>query len=399
MEKIHDIMLKSVQKNLDTAIALKQYLYDHPELPCQEIQSSKEIVQTLQVAGYEVEYPFMEDILGYSTAFRAVLRNGDGPGVAIMVEYDALPELGHGCGHNFHGALCVLSALALSELREHFSGTLYVIGTPAEEAEGAKVPMADAGVFDNMSLACMMHTWGASRSQANMDVLALQCYIIEFFGQQAHAAASPWQGRSALAAARKFLDLIDARRECFTPDMRCNAIITDGGKSPNIIPEYASVRLEYRTDSHAKLKQMDESVKKCAQGAALALDCTVTFKSAFDAFADMVRNTSLENEMAKIMSDYGFEVEDIQPPAGSSDVGNVSYRCPTIQTLISVTDANYPLHTVALRECTMHPEAHLRMQNGAAALASLVLRVFTDQSFREGVESDFKKERALKLGE
>ncbi|WP_283608032.1 amidohydrolase [Faecalispora anaeroviscerum] len=393
-------VLQAVQKHMDTALDIKKFLYEHPETARTEYLSSKKIAEALKQVGYKVEYPFMEKELGYPTAFRAVLENGSGPSVAIMAEYDALPNLGHGCGHNFHGALATLAALALAEsdIRKSFSGSIYVIGTPAEEEAGAKVPMAEAGVFDDMSLACMMHSWGHAESYADMDVLALKCYIVEFFGEEAHAASSPWQGHSALAAARKFLDLIDARRECFTPDARCNAIITDGGKSPNILPDYASVRIEIRTDSQAKLHLMDQSLKKCADGAALALDCKVTFRKGFDDFADMVRNPALEKEMEHIMSEYGFQMGTIQAPSGSSDVGNVSYHCPSIQALISVTDNGYPLHSENLREATMLPEATERLQNGAASLASMMLKVLTDEAFRDKVTNDFIHSRQKKLG-
>lgn len=394
----NSVVLSAVKEHMKTAVSLKKFLYDHPEIAKKEFLSSKEISNILKQAGYTVEYPFMEDVLGYPTAFCATLKNGDGPSVAIMTEYDALPKLGHGCGHNFHGALAVLSALALTELQNSFSGNIYVIGTPAEEEAGAKVPMAAAGIFDDMSLACMMHSLGNAESTADMDVLALKCYVIEFFGQKTHAAANPWDGHSALAAARKFLDLIDARRECFTPDIRCNAIITDGGNSPNILPDHAEVRLEFRTDSRVKLQEMDQTIKKCADGAALALDCKVTFHKGFDDFDDMVRNSVLEKEMERIMSEYGFKMGAVQSPTGSSDVGNVSYHCPTIQSLISITDNGYPLHSESLREATMSPVANERLQNGAASLVSIILKILTDETFREEVKNEFINTRQKKLG-
>ena len=397
MENTHEGVLQAVKKHISTALDMKQFLYEHPETARTEYLSSKKIADVLKQAGYKVEYPFMEQELGYPTAFRAILENGTGPSIAIMTEYDALPNLGHGCGHNFHGALAILSALALTELRDSFSGSVYVIGTPAEEEAGAKVPMAEAGIFDDMALACMMHSWGGPESFADMDVLALTCYIVEFFGEKAHAASAPWKGHSALAAARKFLDLIDARRECFTPDIRCNAIITNGGESPNILPDHAEIRLEFRTDSQAKLQQMDQSIRKCANGAALALDCKVTFQKGFDDFDDMVRNSVLEKETEHIMADFGFKMGVIQAPSGSSDVGNVSYHCPTIQPLVSITDHVYPLHSESLREATMLPEATERLQNGAASLASVVMKVLTDEAFREEVKNDFIQARQRKL--
>ncbi|WP_337603547.1 M20/M25/M40 family metallo-hydrolase, partial [Acidaminococcus timonensis] len=210
-------ILQAIQEELPEASRLVRYLYDHPETAYKEVLSSRAIVDDLRKAGYEVEYPFMEKKLGYGTAFRATLHNGEGPSAAILVEYDALPQLGHGCGHNLHGPLSVLAALALAKRKDLFSGTLEVIGTPAEEEEGAKLHMAPAGIFDNLSLAIMMHSGSGHCSQTNMDATALRCYIVEFFGKSAHAAGSPWLGHNALTAARKFMDLLDARRDGFHP--------------------------------------------------------------------------------------------------------------------------------------------------------------------------------------
>jgi amidohydrolase len=382
--------LRAVKNNFPIAKKLKQLLYDNPELPCQEKIASKAIVDILKEAKFNVEYPFMEKELGYDTAFRATFRNGNGPTVAFLTEYDALPLVGHGCGHNYHGPLSILAALAMKDLHNDFSGTIEVIGTPAEEEAGAKAPMARAEIFDHLDLACMVHTWSGKESMAQMDVLALKCSIFDFYGQKTHAAASPWEGRSALAAARKCLDLIDARRECFTPDLRCNGVFMDGGNLPSIIPEHASVKIEYRSDSLAKLNKLHEAVLKCAKGASIALDCTFKVKPAFDDFADMVRIPSLEDELAKDLTEYGFTMGKIRGATGSSDVGNVSYHCPAIQGLLAITDKDIPLHTVELREATMTEQANDRMQKGAAALVTLAMRIMKDADFRKEVKAGFR---------
>lgn len=386
----------AVQKHLAGAIALSKALKDHPELPYREKESSRKLAECLRAGGFAVEYPFLSQKLGYDTAFRAVLENGEGPRIALLAEYDALPEIGHACGHNLHGALSVLAGLALAELRGEFQGSVYVIGTPAEEENGAKITMADEGVFDGMAMAAMIHSYSGA-SQADMDVLSLRCYVAEFHGVQAHAVAGPWQGRSALAAARKFLDLIDARRECFTPDIRVNSIIQDGGRAPNIIPDYARIRMEFRTDSKAKLEAMDETVRKCAQGAAMALDCTVSFTPGLQDFADMVRVAPLEDAVSSLLESLGETVNPVAPPNGSSDVGNVSYRCPTIQPLLAITPEQYALHTVNFREATDMPEAYAALERGATALVMLSLRVLGDEAFRRQVRDAYQAALTAKL--
>lgn len=387
------LLAQAVERNHAAAVSLSDDLAVHPELSGQEFRSSKKIAEILTQAGYQVEYPYLD----YPTGFHAVLDNGSGPSAAILVEYDALPKLGHACGHNVHGSMAVLAALALAEIRGSFQGQVHVFGTPAEEEAGAKVGMADRGVFDGMALAAMVHSCSGGACAANMDVLSLTCYLVEFQGQSAHAAGAPWEGHSALATARKFLDLADARRECFTPDIRLNGIFTDGGKAPNVIPDRAEVRLEFRTDSAGKLKAMDEIVRKCAQGAALALDCQVSFTEGFASFADMVRVPVLEDAVLCIMDELGLAHGPVPAPAGSSDVGNVSYRCPTIQPQVSICPEFHALHTPEFEAAVTRPAAHQAIASGAKLIAALVCRALTDADFRQTLQTSWQKARSRKL--
>ena len=375
------------------AVELSDDLYAHPELPDQEFRSSQKVVDMLRAAGYEVEYPYM----GYPTGFRAVLKNGEGPSAALLIEYDALPELGHACGHNAHCAMAVLAALALAEAKDQFQGTVYAFGTPAEEENGAKIGMAAKGAFDGLSLATMIHSWSGPASISDMDVLSLRCYLVEFKGVSAHAVAGPWKGHSALAAARKFIDLIDARRECFTPDVHVNSVFKESGLQPSILPDRAVVRIEFRTDSMAKLEQVDEISEKCAKGAAMALDCTVSFSKGTEDFADMVRVPVLEDAVEDLLHEMGRASEPVRIPNGSSDVGNVSYHCPAIQPLLTIGETFYALHTPEFREETIKEPAHQAIADGAKLLGSLVLRALTDEEFRDAAQKSYLAQKEKKL--
>ncbi len=391
----NELIAQAVRAHHAAATALSDDLYANPELPDREFRSSRIMVDMLRSAGYEVEYPYMD----HPTAFRAVIDNGEGPAAAILVEYDALPGLGHACGHNVHGSMSILAALALADMRDKLPGKLCIIGTPAEEEAGAKVPMARLGAFDGLALAVMIHSWSGKKSIADMDLLGLQCWLAEFRGQSAHAVAGPWKGRSALAAARKFLDLVDARRECFTPDMHFNGVITEGGQYPNILPEKAVVRLEYRADSRKKMEELHQVMLKCAKGSAMAMDCDVSFTSGFEGFDDMVRVPVLEDEVEKLLLELGEEVEAVKGAAGSSDLGNTSYRCPTVQPLLSICDEPYALHTVELRDSTVEPTAHEAIGRGAELIAKLVYRTLTDADFRESVQRSFEEKLQEKLSD
>ncbi len=386
-------LVSAIEKHWKQAVELSDDLYAHPELPDQEFRSSQKVVDMLKAAGYEVEYPYM----GYPTGFRAVLKNGEGPSAALLIEYDALPELGHACGHNAHCAMAVLAALALAEAKDQFQGTVYAFGTPAEEENGAKIGMAAKGAFDGLSLATMIHSWSGPASISDMDVLSLRCYLVEFKGVSAHAVAGPWKGHSALAAARKFIDLIDARRECFTPDVHVNSVFKESGLQPSILPDRAVVRIEFRTDSMAKLEQVDEIIEKCAKGAAMALDCTVSFSKGTEDFADMVRVPVLEDAVEDLLHEMGRASEPVRIPNGSSDVGNVSYHCPAIQPLLTIGETFYALHTPEFREETIKEPAHQAIADGAKLLGSLVLRALTDEEFRDAAQKSYLAQKEKKL--
>ena len=386
-------LVSAIEKHWQQAVELSDDLYAHPELPDQEFRSSQKVVDMLRAAGYEVEYPYM----GYPTGFRAVLKNGEGPSAALLIEYDALPELGHACGHNAHCAMAVLAALALAEAKDQFQGTVYAFGTPAEEENGAKIGMAAKGAFDGLSLATMIHSWSGPASISDMDVLSLRCYLVEFKGVSAHAVAGPWKGHSALAAARKFIDLIDARRECFTPDVHVNSVFKESGLQPSILPDRAVVRIEFRTDSMAKLEQVDEIIEKCAKGAAMALDCTVSFSKGTEDFADMVRVPVLEDAVEDLLHEMGRASESVRIPNGSSDVGNVSYHCPAIQPLLTIGETFYALHTPEFREETIKEPAHQAIADGAKLLGSLVLRALTDEEFRDAAQKSYLAQKEKKL--
>ena len=386
-------LVSAIEKHWQQAVELSDDLYAHPELPDQEFRSSQKVVDMLKAAGYEVEYPYM----GYPTGFRAVLKNGEGPSAALLIEYDALPELGHACGHNAHCAMAVLAALALAEAKDQFQGTVYAFGTPAEEENGAKIGMAAKGAFDGLSLATMIHSWSGPASISDMDVLSLRCYLVEFKGVSAHAVAGPWKGHSALAAARKFIDLIDARRECFTPDVHVNSVFKESGLQPSILPDRAVVRIEFRTDSMAKLEQVDEIIEKCAKGAAMALDCTVSFSKGTEDFADMVRVPVLEDAVEDLLHEMGRASEPVRIPNGSSDVGNVSYHCPAIQPLLTIGETFYARHTPEFREETIKEPAHQAIADGAKLLGSLVLRALTDEEFRDAAQKSYLAQKEKKL--
>jgi metal-dependent amidase/aminoacylase/carboxypeptidase family protein len=292
--------------------------------------------------------------------------------------------------------MSVLAGTALVRLKDRWKGTLYLVGTPAEEAEGAKLQMAESGVFDEMDIAIMIHVGSGGVARVNMEVLSLRSYTVSFSGQTAHAAACPWSGRNALTAARKFLDLLDSRRDSFHPFAIASSIILEGGRAPNVVPDHAAVRLELRADSLERLEEMDRITRNCARGAAIALDCTESFAKDFMDFYDMIRVPALEERLGTLLAQAGETLVPVEG-GGSSDVGNVSYRCPTIQPMLCITKEDCAAHTVALRDATVSEFGLSQMRKGAGIISETILDIFNRPEFREQVKKDFKEAKKSKM--
>jgi amidohydrolase len=364
--------------------AFSDHLGLNTELPGREYESSRLFVEVLRKAGFEVEFPF----LGIETAFMARKKRGKGGVVALLAEYDALPEIGHACGHNLHGTMSLYAGLALGQAVEATGGEVWVVGTPAEEADGAKGPMSDAGVFDGVDLAMMIHSSGG-KSWTDYRSLALHGYDFTFRGKTAHAAAAPWEGRNALNGVKLFLLAMDMLRQHVRPETRMYGVITDGGTAVNVIPDRATCRVEARAPEKAGLDDLMEKLFDCARGAALATGTTVEWEKYLQSFDDMLPNPEAETLIKEMLEAQGFACTAGPGAMGSTDVGNVSYRCPAIQPMVAITGRNLALHTREFAEATFTEEAHDALLRATKALAATGLRVLADPSLRDRIRSVF----------
>ncbi len=366
------------------AVALSDDLGRNPEISGHEHESSRKMVEMLKEAGFDVQYPFM----GLETAFIGRKgRAGKGGRVAILVEYDALPGLGHACGHNVHGSMSILSGLGLLHLVDELDAELLVVGTPAEEADGAKCRMADEGLFDDVDLALMIHSSGG-KSFVSFRALAMDGYDFVFKGRSAHAAASPWEGLNALNAAQFFMHALDMLRQHVRPETRIHGVVLDGGNAPNIVPDSVRVRFEIRAPWRPYLDGLVEQVFDCARGAALATGTEASWQKFEASFDDMLPAPSAEAMMAEALGEVDVELSVSEEAGGSSDVGNVSYRCPALQPVLAIADEGYALHTKELAESTLRPRAHEALVIGARALGRAVLRTCLDPDLRARMKAD-----------
>lgn len=388
--------VKEIIKKMDAATEAKRaemtafsdWLAAHPELSEEEYETSRLMAEKLKEAGFEVTYPY----LGLPTAFLGKKSSPDGakkPVVAIMVEYDALPEIGHACGHNLHGTLALYAGLALGEAMGDLVGELRVVGTPAEETDGAKIRMADEGAFDDVDFAVMFHAFGGE-SFADYRALGIDGFDFTFTGQTSHAAASPWRGRSAQSGMLLFIDALNMLRAHMHDFCRLSAYIRNVEGAVNIIPDKAVCRVEARAPEQVMQRELTAAVLECARGAAMATRTEVSWEKFEGSFEPMLPNLAAEKLAAETFAEYGVVCTEGHTPCGSTDVGNVSYRCPAIQPEMAITEKHLDLHTREFAAATTSCEGHEALVRGAKVMAAICAKVFADKELREKITGEFK---------
>ncbi|MEW6400136.1 MAG: M20 family metallopeptidase [Bacillota bacterium] len=356
-----------------------RFLKEHPEVGHQEYEAQRLLCSVLEEAGFAVE----RGVGGLPTSFRAEHPSGGGrrPRIAFLAEYDALPEIGHGCGHNLIAAISLGAALAL---REEGRGTVVVLGTPAEETTGGKIAMCEAGVFDGLDAAMLVHPgWQTSVGGSS---LASHPVEIEFFGRAAHAAAAPEKGINALDAMLLTFQAVHAVRPRLDPAVRLPGIILDGGTAPNVVPDHTRARFSLRAADARYLEEVVvPAVLDCARGAAQATGCRLEWRFYEPLFQDMRGNPVLARLFADEMRHLGHRVEELPPTerGGSTDVGNVSHRVPAVQPSVAIGDPPPPGHTREFAEATLSEPALRAMLDACTALAVTGARLLHDAGLVE----------------
>lgn len=389
MEKYLELKEKiaqAVKENLQDAIALNDDLADHPELSGEEYESSRKIVELLKRKGFDVEYPFA----GLPTSFKATYgRNDHKYKVAIMTEYDALPGIGHACGHCVSGAISVLAGIAASKLQDALDADIDVIGTPVEETDGAKCALIKKGVFDHYDMAMMIHLYDQNLIYCTLNGLA--SYLYTFHGKAAHASAAPWDGINALNAAQLMFHGTDCLRQHVTPDVRIHGVIRNGGEAPNIVPEEASAEFYVRALDLDYMMDVVRKVDDCAAGGALATQCTWDKVETAAAYANMRRNYTGEDALREIYEELDIDINgDHEKIFGSSDAGNVSFVCPTFHPTLQIVDRGVPIHTREFAQAVKTERAHEAIALGANVIALQIAKIFSDENKIKQMKADFE---------
>lgn len=382
---IKEKIFQEIERNKDELISLNDYLADNPEISGEEYESSKKIVQLLQKHGYKTEYPFA----GIATAFRGVYgENNHKYKVAVLVEYDALPEIGHACGHCLSGAISVLAGLAMKDLQDELDTDIHIIGTPIEETDGAKCTMVEEGIFDQYDMAIMVHLFNANLIIPSFQALSSEMY--EFRGKAAHASAAPWEGVNAFNAAQLMFHGIDMLRQHTTVDAQFHGIIRNGGEAPNIVPEYVTAEIYVRAEEKDYLLELIDRVDKCAEGGAIATGASWSKYPTAKLYANLKHNKTGGEVLEEVYDELGLvENGDRTKCFGSSDIGNVSFACPAFHPCLQVVDGDIAIHTREFAAAMKTERAHETLGIGARIIALQIAKVFSSEEKIKAMKEDF----------
>jgi amidohydrolase len=349
---------------------LSRWMYDHPEIAFEERETSRRLAGFLSEHGFAVEYP----AYGLETAFAARVGSR-GPEVIICAEEDALPGVGHACGHNLIATAAVGAGLALAPLVEELGCRVTVLGTPAEEKIGGKVDLIDAGAFRGAAAAMMVHP--ADEDTLDPVNLAVDHLAVEFRGKTAHAAASPWEGRNALDAFVLAYTNISALRQHIYPTDKTHCIITHGGEAPNIIPDYTRSEWYVRSATISRLEVFRERVMDCFQAAATATGCTLEVTPVGHVYEDLVSDpilAALFDANSRALGRTLVPGSQRDPGAGgSTDMGNVSHVVPSIHPFLDLYCSPVTNHQKEFADRTLTPDGHRALRDGALGMAWTVI--------------------------
>jgi amidohydrolase len=370
----------------DEILELSHRIHANPEVAFEERLAAAWIAEVLALHGFAVEQPAGR----LATAIRATRsgeRSGPRPRIGILAEYDALPGLGHGCGHNTMAASGVGAAIALAAVADELPGEIVFLGTPAEERGSGKQFMIDDGLFDGIDAALMFHP--CDRSHVESHPLASEDIEVVFHGLQAHASSDPWKGVNALDAMVVLFGSVGLWRQQLHPDNRVHGIIQEGGTAANIIPERTRAWFMLRSPEQGEYERMKTRFREMAEAAALATGATVDVTFSGGA-KSMKQNTGLEARWVANAAAYGVVDQGPDPNAGSTDMANVSWVCPTIHPDLAIADEGTPGHSILFRDAAATPRADEATLLAATLVAQTAYELFADPALVEAAWREFR---------
>lgn len=375
-----------------TLIDVSHDIHARPEQNFNEVFASELLVRTATQLGLPTE----SHMYGCDTGFSGEI--GSGATVCVMSEYDALPDIGHGCGHNVIAAAGLGAAIGLAAVAHAAGGRLRYLGTPAEEGGGGKLVMARNGALEGVDIAMMVHS--ADADLTSIDAIALQQLRVEYFGEAAHAAAAPEKGRNALDAAVLGYMAVAALRQHILPTERVHGIFTKAGEKPNIVPREAEMEWYVRSDTVTTLSQLKPRVLAALQSGASACGCGFAHEWVDTPYADMVTNNNLS---AMYVSNAQLLGRAVTIPGangrrvvGSTDMGNISHLVPSIHPMISSAPTGTAIHTLDFAKASVTQQADRAVIDGAKAMAMTAIDFWTSDNLQRAIKQEFAEANADK---
>jgi amidohydrolase len=390
-----EILRKKVVAAVDDAseelVALAKFIHAHPELGLEETKAAARCVETLERHGYAVE----TGVAGLATAF--VGQRGEGrPRIGVLVEYDALAGVGHGCGHNLLAGATIGAGVGVRAAIDHLPGTMVVFGTPGEEGKGGKVYMVRAGLFEDMDIILGTHPHPVYASVPTVpgsgNALACRNVEVEFFGKPAHAARDPHNGVNALNAVIETFNGINALRQHIKPSARIHGVIRHGGDAVNVIPEYAKAEFLIRAETRRERDELVEKVRQIAEGAALITGARLEYSLSDTPYDDVVPNYTIARRVKANFDAVDLPTRPAKPGPGlaSSDIGNVSYVVPTGEGSFPITDQDIPWHSQVSAAAANTDGAYQAMLKAAKGLALTALDFLADPELVKAAREEYE---------
>jgi amidohydrolase len=387
IEKLKQRVMAEVDDRRDELIHIADIIHANPEIAFEEFESAALLSGALEENGFSVE----RGVAGLETAFVATLHGqSGGPTLAFLAEYDALPGLGHACGHNLIGAAAVGAGLAVKTVLPDLAGTVRVIGTPAEEEGGGKAIMVDAGVFANIDAALMVHP--SRYNMTRRGSLTIYAVSIKFFGKSAHAAAAPELGINALEAMILTFSGINALRQHLRDDARVHGIITHG-----VVPDYTAAKFGIRAKDTPYATEVLKKVRACAEGGAHATGARLEFKKG-GRCDSLMPNPKLADLVDANMAALGLDVELPEPGGrmGSTDMGNVTQVVPGLHPFIDI--GSMGAHTVEFREAAASPVGHEFLIKAAKVMAMTAVDLLAAPANVSEAKRAFEEQKSQQKG-
>ena len=368
-------LIKYIDSHADEIWGISSFLFDHPETAFQEHLACEYLTEKLIADGFSVE----KGIGGLPTSFRGIIGEPE-PTIAILAEYDALPGLGHACGHNLIAASAIGAGMALNHLNNRPPGQIQIIGTPAEEGGGGKILLAESGVFDQVQAAMMFHP--ASKNIVTRGSLASSRLKLEFFGKASHAAAAPQDGINALDALLLTFNNINAIRQTLEPRDRIAGIITHGGEACNIIPAYTAAKFSIRASTAKRRDELIQRVIICARAGADAIGCQLKYHIS-PGYKEIIPNPILAKLFSANLSALGRFVVAPDPDErmGSTDMGDLSHLIPCLHPYLETVPISVAGHTQEFADLCLSAPARKAVMDAVKALALTALDLLADPDY------------------